>query len=193
MSRRRALIVENAISTRELIASFLERLGYHTLLLDSGESAQQACCESPPDIVITDVCAVDANGLRIAEWNCELPVAPVIVMSSYDAPALLQRARDVHVFAYLIKPIAEGDLQSAMNSSLARFEEFRLLRKEAESDCCALTDRSIVEQAKALLMTRGQLTESEAFLRLQQLALETGRRVAQAAELTLMADDVLFT
>jgi response regulator NasT len=52
----------------------------------------------------------------------------------------------------------------------------------------ALEARKVVEKAKGILMRRLDLSEEDAFMRLQKQSQDTNRRLAEVAEAIVLAD-----
>ena len=87
-----------------------------------------------------------------------------------------------------MKPVAEEDLLPAITLALTRFKEFESLRKEVADLREALDARKVVEKAKGILMRRLDLSEEEAFKRLQKQSQDTNRKLTEVAEAIVMAD-----
>jgi response regulator NasT len=87
-----------------------------------------------------------------------------------------------------MKPVAEEDLLPAITLALTRFTEFESLRREVADLREALEARKVVEKAKGILMRRLDLSEEEAFRRLQKQSQDTNRKLTQVAEAIVMAD-----
>jgi AmiR/NasT family two-component response regulator len=75
--------------------------------------------------------------------------------------------------------------------ALIRFRQFQALRREVADLREALEARKLIERAKGILMRRLDLSEDEAFQRLQRQSQNTNRRLAQVAEAIIMADQML--
>jgi response regulator NasT len=95
------------------------------------------------------------------------------------------------VQAYLVKPIKQADLEAAIGLAMLRYEQFRMLWKEAADLRQALEDRKLIERAKGVLMEKAGLTEQQAFQRLQKLASAKNLRLAQLASMIVTANEVL--
>jgi response regulator NasT len=93
--------------------------------------------------------------------------------------------------AYLVKPIKQSDLGPAIAIAMRRFAQFEALRQEAADLRQALEDRKIVERAKGVLMRRAGLDEATAFRRLQKLASDRNRKLVEAAQIILMAEEAM--
>src|SRR5439155_16538684 len=84
--------------------------------------------------------------------------------------------------AYLTKPIDARELEAAIKLAAARHAELEALEAEVDRAQQALEDRKLVERAKGLLMSALQLSEQDAFRRLQTTARERNLRLAEVAQ-----------
>ncbi len=83
------------------------------------------------DLVITDIKMPDMDGIDAAIKIYQEEPVPVILVSAYHDPALIQRAEADHIMGYLVKPIKQADLAPVIALAVRRFsEQFRQLRKE---------------------------------------------------------------
>jgi len=84
--------------------------------------------------VITDIRMADVDGLEAAaQINREL-ATPVIVLSAHHDPALRARANEDYVQAYLVKPVKQPDLETAIDQAIHRFRrQQRCGRRRATS------------------------------------------------------------
>jgi response regulator NasT len=106
---------------------------------------------------------------------------PVVVVTGVDDPSLIERSIASGVSAYLTKPVDSRDLDAAIGLAAARHAEFQALEAEVDRAQHALEDRKVVERAKGLLMTALNLSEQDAFRRLQLTARERNLRLADVA------------
>jgi response regulator NasT len=106
---------------------------------------------------------------------------PVVVVTGVDDPGLVDRSIGSGVGAYLTKPVDTRELRAAIELAAARHAELEALEAEVGRARQALEDRKLVERAKGLLMSALQLSEQDAFRRLQQTARERNLRLADVA------------
>jgi response regulator NasT len=139
--------------------------------------------------VITDIKMPDMDGLDAASAIYAKEPGPIIVVSAYHDPELIERAERNHIAAYLVKPIKKEDLGPALAIAMRRFQEFQDTRKEAQDLRQALEDRKSIEKAKGILMKRAGLDEPSAFRRLQKLASDNNRRLVEVAQSIVMAEE----
>ena len=86
-------------------------------------------------------------------------IAPVLLLTAYSEPDLVQRATQAGVIGYLVKPFREAQLGPAIEVTLGRFREFQHVQKELGDVKEALDARKVIERAKGLLMDRYGLSE----------------------------------
>lgn len=170
----------------------LSVLGHQVVASAQNGAELVAQCRSlHPDLVITDIRMPDMDGIQAAvEIRREEPV-PVILVSAYHDPELLQRALQDHVLAYLVKPIKQADLETAIALVMRRFKEFRALRQQADDLRQALEDRKLIERAKGIIMKRAELDEQDAFRRLQKLSSDKNQKMVEIARMIITTEEAL--
>jgi response regulator NasT len=128
----RIAVADDEADMRDYYARILPRLGHSVVVIaGSGAELVRHCLEEKPDLVITDIKMPDMDGLEAVGRLCqEIPLAFILV-SAYHDPELLRRAEADHITAYLLKPIKQADLMSAITLALQRFKKQQERRKEA--------------------------------------------------------------
>ncbi|MFL5732533.1 MAG: ANTAR domain-containing response regulator [Chloroflexia bacterium] len=155
-----------------------------------GQSAVNLARELRPDLVIMDIRMPEMDGIEAAQVLTAEDVAPVLLLTAYSEPDLVQRATQAGVIGYLVKPFREAQLAPAIDVTLSRFREFRQVRTELGGVKEALEARKVIERAKGLLMERYSLTEPEAFRRIQKRSMDTRKSMKEIAEAVLLADEM---
>jgi response regulator NasT len=161
----------------------LRQLGHEPLgPAADGEQAIAIARESAPDLYLFDVEMPNLDGLEAAsQLAADGLRRPVVVVTGVDDPSLVERSIASGVSAYLTKPVDSRELGAAIELAAARHSEFRALEAEVERAQQALEDRKVVERAKGLLMSALNLSEPDAFRRLQLTARERNLRLADVA------------
>jgi response regulator NasT len=135
-----------------------------------------------PDIYLFDIEMPNVDGLEAATQLAQAGLRrPVVVVTGVDDPSLIERSIASGVSAYLTKPVDSRELDAAIGLAAARHAEFQALEAEVDRAQQALEDRKIVERAKGLLMSALNLSEPDAFRRLQLTARERNLRLADVA------------
>jgi two-component system, response regulator PdtaR len=188
----RIVVADDEPDMRDYFLKILPRLGHQVLAAaQNGRELLEQVRALHPDLVITDIKMPDMDGIDAATQIYRDYPVPVILVSAYHEPQLIDRAEADHIMAYLVKPIKQADLQPTISLAQRRFEQFQALRHEAQDLRQALEDRKLIERAKGLLMKKTKLGEQESFRRLQKLASEKNLKLAQLARMIITADEVI--
>jgi two-component system, response regulator PdtaR len=179
----RVLVAEDDPIIARALMERLRSLG-HDPLGPAGDGLQAVALarESLPDLYLFDVEMPNIDGLEAAKQLAGDGLRrPVVVVTGVDDPALIERSIASGVSAYLTKPVDSRELEAALALAAARHAEFQALEAEVDRAQQALEDRKIVERAKGLLMSALNLSEQDAFRRLQLTARERNLRLADVA------------
>jgi two-component system, response regulator PdtaR len=156
-----------------------------------GEQAVALAASAQPDLAIMDIRMPGVDGIEAASRITQARPIPIILLTAYSEAQLVERAAQANIAAYLMKPVSEDDLLPAITLARIRFRQFEELRQEVADLREALEARKLIERAKGILMRRMDLSEDEAFQRLQRQSQNTNRRLAQVAEAIIMADQMM--
>jgi AmiR/NasT family two-component response regulator len=155
-----------------------------------GKTAVNLARKVQPDLVIMDIRMPELDGIEAARILTAEKVAPVLLLTAYSEPELVQRAAQAGVIGYLVKPFREAQLGPAIEVTMARFREFEQVHKELGNMREALEARKIIERAKGILMARSGLTEPEAFRRIQKHSMDTRKTMREVAEAIVLANEM---
>src|SRR6266536_3262582 len=179
----RILVAEDETIIRLDLRALLERAGFEVCAeARDGEEAVALARSELPDVAVLDVKMPKLDGIEAARRILDERPIPIVMLTAYGQDELVQRAAEVGVFGYLVKPFREQDLLPAIRTARARHEELAALREEAESLAEALAARKAIERAKGLLMTKENLSEQEAFQRLRKASQISGRPLRVVAD-----------
>jgi response regulator NasT len=187
----RISVADDEFDMREYYQCVLPHLGHQVVSRASnGRQLVADCARYRPDLVITDIKMPEMDGLQAAALIYEQHPVPIILVSAYHTPEMLERAETDHVLSYLVKPIEAADLQPAIAIARRRFEEFQALRQEVTDVRHGLRERHLIEAAKSILMRESGLDdEHAAFLRLRQMANEEHKQLPEMAQAILVSED----
>ncbi len=157
----------------------------------NGKQAVELVGRLKPDLAVLDIKMPEMDGLEAAKQIAADYPIPVIVLTAYSERSLAERAIEAGVFAYLMKPVSEEDLLPTLLLAKSRFREFQDLRKGISDLREALETRKLIERAKGILMERRNLTEAEAFRRMQIQSQNENKKLAEIAQAIIMADRML--
>jgi AmiR/NasT family two-component response regulator len=190
LERIRIIIADDESIIRMDLREMLSNLGYLIVgEVGDGRSAVNLARELRPDLVIMDIKMPDMDGIEAAKVLTGEEIAPVLLLTAYSQQDLVERAKEAGVVGYLVKPFREPDLSPAIEVALARFAEFRALGKEVGDLKEALETRKFVDRAKGILMDTQNLTEAEAFRKIQKMSMNTRKPMKEVAEAIILAHE----
>ncbi|THF80349.1 response regulator [Cohnella fermenti] len=144
----------------------------------NGEDGYRKAIELRPDFVLTDISMPMMNGIEMTEKiKRELPDTRFVFMSCFDDLAYLQRAIDLEVNAYVLKPIELDELVRVFEK-LRGVKERDNHKRLAEEKLHKLVEESLPllqEQFIRELLFRERIPLEELDERLRYLKLEAGR------------------
>jgi signal transduction histidine kinase/DNA-binding NarL/FixJ family response regulator len=139
----RVLIAEDDPLVSRMIQGLLEEIDYQVAARASdGRQAVALTRETQPDVVLMDVRMSKIDGIRAARTILEQCPTPVVILSAYETPELLQEASAAGVGAYLVKPPTARELERAISISIARFDDIVSLRRQ-NAELAALHQASL--------------------------------------------------
>jgi response regulator NasT len=188
--RLKVLLVEDEGLVAAGLRGQLEEIGHQVVgLATDGHQAVGLASSLDPGLIIMDIRIPGMDGIEAARAILSQKAIPIVFLTAYTDDDLLQRAGDAGAMAYLLKPVNGPNLRSAIQVALARFKELDALRREVTDLKEVLETRKVVEQAKGILMKRLQLSEAEAFRRLQQRSRSKRMTIREVAASILGAEE----
>ena len=116
-----------------------------------GLKGLELICQCCPDIVITDIKMPDMDGLEMCRRiKKELPDTVVFVFSGYAEFNLAQKAIDLGVYNYLLKPVNFEEIYAALEKAGEYIEERKKFKLEQENIKRKLRDSMPILKEKLL-------------------------------------------
>jgi two-component system chemotaxis sensor kinase CheA len=116
---RRILVVDDALTIRELQRSILERAGFGVRVAVDGTDALSKLAEEPSDLILTDIEMPNMDGFALTEAvraHPSLANIPVLILSSRSSEADRQKGLDAGADGFIIKSgFDESSLLAAVN------------------------------------------------------------------------------
>lgn len=183
MQSLRIIIADNESIIRMDLKEMLEEAG-HTIVAEAsnGAKAVELVRQHQPDLVIMDIKMPEMDGITAAKIISNEKIAPVLLLTAFSQKDIVEKAKDSGVLAYLVKPVKEANLFPAIEIAVSRFQEFAELEQELENVKNSLETRKILDRAKGILMDAYNLSETEAYRRIQQYSMSKRKSIKEVAE-----------
>lgn len=172
------LVVDDNAINRRVLQLYLERAGYETIFASSGREALALLASTPTiELLVTDIRMPEMDGWQLIaevrkspEWSG----IPVIVSSAFADMGSVQRAKELDIKSFVVKPVNAEYLMREIRNALAG------------SGPCLMAARSI--------MTRLQLDREEYYALTWDFSAEIERtirmveRILQSYPVEIAAD-----
>lgn len=192
MKPRRVYVAHGDSKTREILETILHTLGHEVAAsTPSGRYLKELAIDSPADVLIASPKLSDSDGIETLIQIGEVNPTPAILVSRSDDLEKVERAMEDHVMAYLVEPVTADMLQPAIYLCQRRFAHFQQLTKKIEWLEQHLSERRVIEQAKAIIMQVRGMNEAEAHRYLQKAANRSRKKMVDVAESVIEAGDLL--
>jgi response regulator NasT len=177
----RVLIADDESIIRMGLRTILTELGHTVYSAADGVEAVTLAHREQPDIALLDVRMPFRDGLEAASEILKQRPIPIVILTAYNEGTLLDRAAELPVQGYLIKPVKRDDLITTMRVAMAQFSNQRQLNEKVDELEEKLTARKLIERAKGILMKNG-VGEEEAYHQIQMAARSRRTTMSKVAQ-----------
>ena len=184
MSKLKIVIADNESIIRMDLKEMLEEAGHEVVgECFNGLKAIELTQRLKPDLVIMDIKMPEMDGITAAKRISDQKLAPVILLTAFSQKDIVEKAKNSGVLAYLVKPIKPSNLFPAIEIALSRFNEIKQLEDIKNS----LEMRKLLDRAKGILMEAYNLSESEAYRRIQKYSMAKRKTIKEVAQSIIRA------
>lgn len=133
MKRKKIIIVEDEVVIALDLQSMLEKFGYNVIgHFTRGEEVLDGIKKMVPDIILMDIKLEDEmDGIQTAELVNERYNIPIVFITSYSNKNIIERAKKINPFGYIVKPFEERELYTTIELALYKYSA-DLKLKESE-------------------------------------------------------------
>jgi AmiR/NasT family two-component response regulator len=175
------LIADDEAIIRMGLKEILEEAGHEIATAKDGVEAVRLAESISLDLVILDIKMPEMDGLEAARVILERARMPIIFLTAYGERELIERATQLPVMGYLVKPIKEPELLAMIEVAVNCFQAHASTAQSAAEMQSELAARRVIDRAKGLLMQREGISELEAYTRLQARARAERRTLQEIA------------
>jgi response regulator NasT len=178
----RVVVAEDEAIIRLDIVETLRESGFDVVgQAGDGAEAVRLALELKPNLVLMDIKMPGTDGLQAAEILAEHNL-PVVLLTAFSSPDLVDRASAAGVFSYVVKPFNPSNLIPALRIALSLHERMSKAANEVDEINEKLETRKLVDRAKGLLTEKMKLNEPEAFRWIQKASMDRRLSMKQVAQ-----------
>ena len=154
-----------------------------------GFDAIDICRRASPDVVLMDIKMPLLDGLSAVKIMREEGIeTTVVLLTAYCEREFIDKAKELGVSGYLLKPIDEKVLAPTIEVAVARSSETRKLKRDISKVSERLENRTIIEKAKGIVMHNNELTEQNAYDYIRKLGQAKNLSMRRIAEIIIIQD-----
>lgn len=180
------LIIENQPERLAMLAPALEAAGCAVAAtLNSARSLDAQIQALRPDVVIIATDSPDRDTLEnicVANQGCP---RPIVMFTGDGSPESIRAATQAGVTSYVVDGLDPGRLRPILDVAVSRFEAHRALHEQLEQTRLELSERKLIDQAKALLIRQTGASEPEVYREMRRAAMDRGLKLADIARQVL--------
>lgn len=168
-----AIVVDDEPITRMDLSDMLREQGFSVVgEASDGFDAIELCRSLSPDVVLMDIRMPVFDGLSASETILSEELAGcVVLLTAFSSKELVERANQIGVTGYLVKPVEERLLLPTIEVALAQSLRLRTMREENRTILRQMEESKLVERAKIIIAKEKGISESEAYSELRQLSM----------------------
>ncbi|MBP3232372.1 response regulator [Anaerovibrio sp.] len=183
MNPLKIVIADDETIIRMDMKELLEEAGHQVVgEAANGAKAVELTKRLKPDLCIFDVKMPEMDGIEAANIVSREKIAPVVLLTAFSQPDIVKKASEAGVLAYLVKPVQESNLFPAIEVAMSRYQEMQALEDELLKVKDTLAMRKLLDRAKGILMDAHNISESQAFSRIQKYSMAKRKTIKEVAE-----------
>jgi two-component system, response regulator / RNA-binding antiterminator len=145
-----------------------------------------------PDVILIETESPSRDTLEhLAVIGRDMP-RPVLMFAKERDSKVIREAMRAGVSAYVVDGLKADRIQALVEVAMARFEEYRELKRERDEATRKLSDRITIDRAKGVLMKARGLDEDAAYNALRKLAMDRGQPLFDVASDVLAMAKILL-
>ena len=178
----RVLIVENQPERLAMLVPALEAAGcVVAATLNSARSLDVQIHALRPDVVIIAQDSPDRDTLEhICVANQDCP-RPIVMFTGDGSPESIRAATQAGVTSYVVDGLDPARLRPILDVAVSRFEAHQALHDQLEQTRLELSERKLIDQAKALLIKQTDASEPEVYREMRRASMDRGLRLVDIA------------
>lgn len=124
----KVLIAEDDFLVAQEISNALKKIGYENIgTATNGEKSVEMAISLKPDVVLMDIKMPELDGFEATRQIQERCKIPVVVLTAYESEEFLEKASNLGIYAYIIKPPVANEIERNISIALARYNDLMKL------------------------------------------------------------------
>jgi two-component system, response regulator PdtaR len=187
------LVVDDDRLVLATVSHGLAQAGYEVIDADNGDDAILLAREHRPDLALLDIRMEGMSGFDVAAYLRDHLHVPFMFLSAFADDATVQQVKALGAVAYLVKPLDIGQILPTVAAALAKLPARGEMARSTAASTVAETavGADLVSMAVGVLMHRYSLQRGTALARLQKLAADEQRSLADQAGRLVEAVELL--
>ncbi|MCT4605927.1 MAG: ANTAR domain-containing protein [Marinisporobacter sp.] len=182
MDSYRIVVADSSEGSRKVICKILNQKGYRTYEATDGAGVIRISRKIYPNLVIIDTNLWGMNAYEAARIIEEDQLSTVLFVTSNPTSTFYEKLKNMHIFAYVMKPIHPDQLYQMVEFSIMNANKINLLSKRIEKLENTLEGRKKIDRAKGFLMKDLGISEEEAYKLLRKRSMNACISIDEMAE-----------
>ena len=176
------LVVDDDRLVLATVSHGLKQAGYEVIDADNGDDAILLAREHKPDLALLDIRMEGMSGFDVAAYLREYLHVPFMFLSAFADEETISQVKALGAVAYLVKPLDIGQILPTVAAAFAKLPApGAAAGAPPAARPLAATADDLVPMAVGVLMHRYSLQRGMALARLQKLATDEQRSLADQA------------
>ena len=189
------LVVDDDRLVLATVTHGLAQAGYTVIDADNGDDAILMARQHRPDLALLDIRMEGMSGFDVAAYLRDQLHLPFMFLSAFADDDTVQKVKALGAVAYLVKPLDIGQILPAVAAAFANLPQRSAAFAPAASAPANVLPagllHDLVPMAVGVLMHRYSLQRGQALARLQKLAQDEQRSLADQASRLVEAVELL--
>ena len=190
------LVVDDDRLVLATVSHGLAQAGYDVIDADNGDDAILLAREHKPDLALLDIRMEGMSGFDVAAYLRDQLHVPFMFLSAFADDETVQKVKALGALAYLVKPLDIGQILPTVAAAFGNLPARGTAAVAAPAPVAAaqparVPGDDLVPMAVGVLMHRYSLQRAQALSRLQKLAADEQRSLADQAGRLVEAVELL--
>ncbi|HWB58153.1 MAG TPA: response regulator [Chthoniobacteraceae bacterium] len=177
------LVADDEMRMLHLLSVTLKSLGHEVVgSADNGADAVELADRHQPDLIILDLDMPKMDGFEAAGRILEKASVPIIISTGKSDAESLNKAQNLDIQAYLVKPFSKAQLNSSISVALSQHQKLLSARVKIAALTNEIELVKAVDLAVTLLMEKFRIDRKEALEKLETAARVRNNTLAEVAK-----------